>query len=149
MSALSTLAADALLVVVAGDRLDPLLDAALAGPLEDAIAQGDFQLKAGRTLYLHRLQGVKAPRVVVSAAAGVTPKAFKAAVAQGLAALKNTGARRVGIAAAGFEVDASHAEAVVAAAFDAVYVYRHTKPSAPPPAALDTALLLTDKGHAK
>ena len=68
LSALSTLAADALLVVVAGDRLDPLLDAALAGPLEDAIAQGDFQLKAGRTLYLHRLQGVKAPRVVVSAA---------------------------------------------------------------------------------
>jgi leucyl aminopeptidase len=149
LSALSTLSADALLVVVAGDSLDPLLDAAIAGPLADAIAHGDFQLKAGRTLYLHRLPGVKAPRVVISASAGTTPKAFKAAVAQGLAALKTTGARRVGIAAVGLEVDASHAEATVGAAFDAVYVYRHTKPSAPPAPALEAALFLTDKGHAK
>lgn len=149
LSALSTLAADALVLVVVGDSVDTQLDAALAGPVADAIAQGDFQLKAGRSLYLHRPAGVKAARVVVVAAGGATAKAFKAAAGAGLAALKQSGARRVAVAAAGLAPDASHAEALATAAFDATYVYRHTKPSAPPASALDTVVLVTDKGHAK
>jgi leucyl aminopeptidase len=149
LTALSSLNADALLLVVAGDSLDTKLDPKLAAPIDDAIAQGDFVLKAGRTLYLHRQPGVRAGRVVLAAASGTSPKAFKSAVASGLAALKHTGAKHVGVAAAGIELDASHAEALVAAALDATYVYRHTKPSAPPAAALATVTLVTDKVHAK
>jgi len=149
LTTLSSLNVDALLLVVAGDALDAKLDKKLGASIEDAIAQGDFQLKAGRTLYLHRLQGVRAARVVVSAASGASPKAFKAAVAQGLAALKHTGAKHVGVAAAGVELDASHAEALVAAALDATYVYRHTKPSAPPAPLVSAVTVVVDKGQAK
>ena len=148
-SGLSSLNVEALLLVVAGEALDNTLDPRLMAPIEDAIAQGDYQLKAGRTLYLHRPQGVRVPRVAVSAAASAAPKAFKAAVAKGLAVLKDTGARTVAVMLVGGEVDASHAEAVVAASLDATYVYRHTKPSAPAASALDTVVLVTDKTHAK
>lgn len=148
-SGLSSLNVDALLLVVAGDTLDAGFDARLAAPIEEAVAQGDFQLKAGRTLYLHRPQGIRVPRVAVTAAASATPKAFKTALAKGFALLKDTGARTVGVVLVGGEVDASHAEALVAASLDATYVYRHTKPSAPADAAITTVVLVTDKLHAK
>ena len=64
---------DALLVVVAGDAADAALDAPLATALADALAQGDFQLKAGKTVYLHRPAGVKAARVVFAAAGAGRP----------------------------------------------------------------------------
>jgi len=149
LTTLSSLNVDALLLVVAGDALDTPLDEKLKAPIEDAIAQGDFQLKAGRTLYLHRLPGVRAGRVVVSAAPDASPKAFKAAVAQGMAALKHTGAKRVGVAAWGVEPEAAHAEALVAAALDATYVYRHTKPSAPPAPVTTAVTLVVDKAQVK
>ncbi len=149
LTTLSSLNVDALLLVVAGDALDTPLDEKLKAPIEDAIAQGDFQLKAGRTLYLHRLPGVRAGRVVVSAAPDASPKAFKAAVAQGMAALKHTGAKRVGVAAWGVEPEAAHAEALVAAAVDATYVYRHTKPSAPPAPVTTAVTLVVDKAQVK
>ena len=60
LTALSSLNADALLLVVAGDSLDTKLDPKLAAPIDDALAQGDFVLKAGRTLYFHRQPGVRA-----------------------------------------------------------------------------------------
>ena len=72
-SALANLAFDALVVVLVGDVVDPGLDPALAGLIDDAIALGDFQLKAGKTLYLHRVAGVQAPRVVMSAAGAASP----------------------------------------------------------------------------
>ena len=149
LTTLSSLNVDALLLVVAGDALDTPLDEKLKAPIEDAIAQGDFQLKAGRTLYLHRLPGVRAGRVVVSAAPDASPKAFKAAVAQGMAALKHTGAKRVGVAAWGVEPEAAHAEALVVAALDATYVYRHTKPSAPPAPVTTAVTLVVDKAQVK
>ena len=89
--ALSGIATDALLVVVHGDAVDAALDPAIAAIVKDALAHGDFQLKPGRTLYLHRPQGLKAARLVVSAAAGPGGKAFKTAVANGLQALRNDG----------------------------------------------------------
>ena len=52
---LSSLAADALLLVLAGEAVDASLDTKLSSALSDALAQGDFKLKAGRSLYLHRL----------------------------------------------------------------------------------------------
>jgi hypothetical protein len=44
-----------------------------------AVAEGDFAFEAGRTLYLHRLAGMKAARVVVAAAGDGSPAAWYAA----------------------------------------------------------------------
>jgi leucyl aminopeptidase len=147
---LSSLTADALLVVLAGEAIDAALDAKLAAPLNDALAQDDFKLQAGRSLYLHRPSGVKAPRVLAAAAGAQTVKAFKAAVVQGLNQLKGLGAQHVAVAfVGGGELDDQHAEAVATAAADATYLYRHTKPSAPPASGLNKLTLVCTKGQAK
>ncbi len=144
--ALSGLSADALLVVTHGDAIDPTLDAPIASALKDAVAHGDLQLKSGRTLYLHRPAGVKASRLVVSVASGPSVKAFKTAIANGFAQLKGLGAKHVAVALGhGGEVTEQHAEALVTAAHDAVYVYRHTKPSAPGASAMSKFSLVCDK----
>ncbi len=131
IATLSTLAADTLIIVVAGEQADPALDPVLRQVLEAAVRSGDFQFKAGRTLYLHRCAGVKASRVVFSAAANASPKAFRAALSAALAVLKQGGAKQVAVALCGGTAGAAHAEAMVTCALDATYVYRHTKPSAP------------------
>jgi leucyl aminopeptidase len=147
---LATTVADALLLVVVGDRVDAALDAPIAGLLNDAVAHGDLVLKKGKSLYLHRPAGVKAARLVVGVAADVSAKAFKAAVAQGLAQLKGTGAKHVAVGYSGAAtLSAEHAEAAVAAAGDATYVYRHTKPSAPAAPPLSRLTLLCAKADAK
>jgi leucyl aminopeptidase len=140
---LAAVACDALLLIVAGETVDAALPAPLSALLRDALAQGDLTLKAGKSLYLHRPAGVKAARVVFAVAGKPSAKAFKAAVAQGLAAVKGTGAKHLAVAFAGEgEWCAEHAEAVVAAVGDATYVYRHTKPSAPAAGALARLTLL-------
>jgi leucyl aminopeptidase len=149
-AALAKLPADALLLVVGSETLNEDLDPALSKPIRDAIASGDFEIKAGRTIYLHKLAGVKAPRVIVVAATAATPKAFKAAVCAGLKELKGAHAKHVAVAlvSAGELTDA-HAEAMVCAAMDAVYVYRHTKPSAPKASALAGVSLVCGKAEAR
>ena len=62
------LAADAWLVVVAGEQVPAGLDPALAQAAQDVIAQGDFALKPGKLALLRQVAGVKAPRVVFAAA---------------------------------------------------------------------------------
>jgi len=129
---LVAVAADALLVVVVGGRVPHSLDKGLAALLADAVAQGDFEFKPARCLYLHRPAGVKAARLAFVAAADESAKAFKAAVSSALAALKPLGVTHLAVARAGGGVlHETHAEALVGAVVDAVYVYRHTKPSAP------------------
>ncbi len=129
---LSTLACDALLVVVAGTMVPAGLDKSLAALLDDAVKHGDFEFKAGRCLYLHRPAGLKAARLAYVAAADGSAKALKAAIAAGLSQLKALGVAEVAVASVGGEaLTAAHAQALVAAVGDAVYVYRHTKPSAP------------------
>ncbi|HMC16747.1 MAG TPA: leucyl aminopeptidase [Albitalea sp.] len=144
--ALSGLSADALVVVTHGDAIDLSLDAAVASLVKDAVGAGDLQLKGGRTMLLHRPAGVKAPRLVVSVAANATVKAFKTALASGLAQIKGLGAKHVAVALghAG-EVTEQHAEALVTAAHDATYVYRHTKPSAPSASLMNKFSLVCDK----
>jgi len=147
---LSSLTADALLLVLAGESIDAALDAKLATPLNEAVAVEDLKLKAGRSLYLHRVPGVKAPRVVAAAMGGSGVKAFKAAVLHGMNQLKGMGAQHVVVAlVGGAELDEQHAEAVVTAAADATYLYRHTKPSAPQPSKLAKLTLVCSKGQAK
>ncbi len=149
-AALSKLSADALLVIVGHETLNEDLDPALAGPIRDLIASADFEIKAGRTLFLHKLAGVKAPRVVLAAASGATPKAFKAAVASGIQQLRHASVKHVAVvmASAGGLTDA-HAEALVCAVADATYVYRHTKPSAPKATPLATVSLVCGKLEAR
>jgi leucyl aminopeptidase len=147
---LAALTCDALVLVVCGDAADPGLDAALRARLDDALAQGDLELKAGKSLYLHRPAGVRAARVVFAAAGGSSVKAFKAAVANGLKLVKDSGAKHVAVGLAGAAaLNDAHAEAVVTAAREAVYTYRHTKPSAPAPSKVDKVSVLCAKADAK
>ncbi|HMO44602.1 MAG TPA: leucyl aminopeptidase [Rubrivivax sp.] len=124
--------ADALLLVVGEGCTPASLGKALGGALEQALQDGDLAYKAGRTLYLHGVAGVKAARVVFAAAAAPAPKAFRAALVAGLGLLKGGGARQVLVASALPQPLAeAHAQLLPAAVAEALYVYRHTKPSAP------------------
>ena len=148
--ALADLACDALVLVVAADAVDAALDARLAAALSDAVSGGDLAMKKGKALYLHRPAGVRAARLVFAVAGGASAKAFKAAVVQGLAHLKGLGAKHVAVGLAGDgALSAAHAEALVAAAAEATYVYRHTKPSAPADGAMAKFTLLCSKADAK
>ncbi len=147
---LSKLPVDALLVVVVGPSVPTTLDKPLNALLRDAVKQGDFEIKAGRCLYVHRPAGVKAARLAFVAAADGSAKAFKAAVATGLSQLKALGVAGLAVASTNGEaLTAAHAEALVAAASDAVYVYRHTKPSAPAAPRLVNVSLVAAKGQLK
>ena len=140
-------AADALLVLVAGQEMPGDLDGVLAETLAAAIKQGDFTLKAGQTLYAHQLAGVKAARVVFAHAGDGSAKALRKAVAAGLAPIKSGGAGHLVVAAAGLAWTDAHAEAVVAAVADTLYVYRHTKPSAPAESRLRSVGLVCSKAE--
>jgi leucyl aminopeptidase len=142
---LASIATDALLVIVVGNKVPAALDKALAALLADAVAQGDFEFKPNRCLYLHRPVGVKAARLAFVSAPQATPKAVKAAAAAGLATLKALGVCQLAVAQSGGALDAASAEALVAAVGDAVYVYRHTKPSAPAAPRLAGVKVLADK----
>ena len=146
--ALAGVAADALLLVLQAEDTVAGLDGAVAALVADALKAGDLQAKAGRTLYVHRPAGLKATRLVLSIAAAATPKAFKKAVAVALAQVKGLGVRHLAVAAP-FALAADHAEALVTAAADATYVYRHTKPSAPEDSRLGKLTLLCAKSDAK
>jgi leucyl aminopeptidase len=138
------------LVLIAGDAIDPNLAAPLATLIARAVADGDLALKKGKTLYLHRPLGVAATRVVVSVAGDSSAKAFKAAVVHGLAAVKSSGAKTIGIAAAnGAVLTDAHAEAAVTATADASYLYTHSKPSAPAPWQPKSVTLYCRKADAK
>jgi leucyl aminopeptidase len=149
LDTLASVACDALLVVVAGDKADRTLDATLAKLLADAVSHGEFECKRGKTVLLHRPAGVKAARVVFAACGAPTPKSLKAAFAAGIGQLKGGGSKHVAVAVGGAEVGAEQAEALVAAVGETTYVYRHTKPSAPAPGALERVSLLCGKAAAK
>jgi leucyl aminopeptidase len=124
--------ADALLLVVGEGTSPDALGKALGSALSGALKEGDLAYKAGRCLYLHGLSGVKASRVVFAAASGSSAKAFRAAVVAGLGQVKGGGARHLVVASALPQpIDAAQAQLLAGAVSEAVYVYRHTKPSAP------------------
>jgi leucyl aminopeptidase len=146
---LSGVAADALLVVVIGDAAGSGGDDPLGKALKAALADGDFAPKAGQVLYLHRVAGVKAGRVVLAWAPDVTPKALRRAVAGGVAAVKGGGTRHLAVAVAGGELAAAQAEAMVSAVTDATYLYRATKPSAGEDPKLARASVVCARGDEK
>ena len=135
--------ADALLLVVGEGTSPEALGKALGGALSRALKEGDLAYKAGRNLYLHGLSGVKAGRVVFVAAADASPKAWRNALSAGLGALKSGAARSVAIASTLPQpLTEAHAQLLAPTLRDVTYVYRHTKPSAPPASKLSRVALL-------
>ncbi len=147
-SAWAQVAADALLVVVVYGSATHSLAPALAELFNAVVADGDLELKAGRTAYLARPAGVRAARLVFSIAKDGSAKAFKSAVAAGLAVVKPLGVEHLAVGFVGAEPGAAHAEALVTCAADAAYLYRHTKPSAQKPPKLKALSMLADKSAA-
>jgi leucyl aminopeptidase len=142
------LVTDALLVVLCGDAPPAELEAPLAEVLAAAIKDGDFACKPGQSLYAHRVTGVKASRVMFVHAGDGSLKSWRKAVSLGVAHLKAGGSKTLAVAAAGgAELSAAHAEALVLAAEDAVYLYRATKPSAAPAPKLRTVVLACAKAQ--
>ncbi|WP_416136149.1 leucyl aminopeptidase [Aquabacterium sp. A7-Y] len=150
LASLADIAADALVFVLpAGGDAAPDLGGPLGRHLQDALALGGLQLKAGRTLCLYQPEGVAARRLVWSVAADTGPKAFRAAVHAGISALKGQPVEHLAVASAvSLPLGAAHAEALVAAAGDATYVYRHTRPGAEPAWALARVTLLQQDADA-
>ncbi|MDH4289012.1 MAG: leucyl aminopeptidase [Aquincola sp.] len=143
---LGAVIADALLVVVVGTSVPPSLDKTLGALLGDAVAQGDFEFKPNRVLYIHRPAGCQVARLTLVCAPNPTPTAFKAAVACGLAAIKAFGVTALAVARVGGDaMTDAHAEALAAAVGDAVYLYRHTKPSAPAAPRLTRVVLVSGR----
>jgi leucyl aminopeptidase len=138
LNSLAGVGADALIVVLGGEVLPKALDAAVA-------------LKAGQALTLLQAEGIKAPRLVLAASGKTTLAAARAALAAGLAQIKSRGAVSAAVVFAGFEAEAAEAlaEQTALAATDAVYVYRHTKPSAPAAPKLAKLALLVGKAELK
>ena len=127
----SKLVTDALVVIVPPETSTWRLPAAVRKLIDDAVAQGDLALKAGRTLYVHRPSGLKTPRLLIAVAADGSGKAWRKALGAAFGHLKGSGAERAALVWAGAgEPDGAMAEAAACLAEDAVYVYRHTKPSA-------------------
>ncbi|MFG6466396.1 leucyl aminopeptidase [Roseateles sp. BYS87W] len=151
LEALAGVGADALVVVLGGDALPKGLDAVVAKQVQSAVKLGDFALKAGQALTLTQADGVKAPRLVLVASGKTTLSAARAALAQGLAQIKSRGAVSAAVAFAGFDASLVEAlaEQTAVTASDAVYVYRHTKPSAPAAPKLAKVALLVGKADTK
>jgi leucyl aminopeptidase len=145
-SGLAGLPADALLVVLGTAAAVDSLDKPLADELGRAIKDGDFECKGGQVLYAHRVTGVKASRVVFAYAVDTSPRGLRKAVAAGVSLVKAGGAKLLTIAPAGFgNLTSAHAQALVAAVSDSLYVYRETKPSAPAAAKLSAVHVVCDK----
>ncbi len=145
---LAGVGADALLVVLAGTSAPAGLGEPLDGLVAAAVKDGDLALKAGQLLYAHRVAGVKAGRVAVVCAGDASAKALRKAVGVALAQLKGGGTRQLAVAVCGGgELTAAHAEALVAAVHDGLYVYRETKPSAPAASRLQGVTVVCSKAE--
>jgi leucyl aminopeptidase len=149
-AALADLDVEALALVVTGDSIDAGLAPALRTLLDEAVTAGDLVLAKGKSLYLFRPAGIKAGRVAVAVAADDSPKAFRAALATALAPLKTSGARTVAVGRAdGRPFGDRHAEAAVLAVFEAAYLYRHSKPSAPAAWSPESVTILSSRADTK
>ena len=149
--AVGRLGIDALLLLVVGDKLPTGLDEPLAQALADALAWGDLVLKPGKAAYLRQVAGLKTPRLTVAVAADASPKALKTAAAAGIALLKGLPIKQLAVQVVGSDpLGTAQAEAVAAAACDAVYLYRSTKPSAAAaPTLARLTLLVASKAEAQ
>jgi leucyl aminopeptidase len=146
---IAAIATDALLVVLPSTEVPADIDPAVGALLGDVVKSGDLALKAGSVLSLHAPAGLKARRLVFAVAGDAGVKAWRKAVAAGVAALKGGGASTMTVALVGAaDPSAEHAEALVTTFADALYVYRATKPSAPAASKLSAVSLLASRAAA-
>ena len=139
--------ADALMIVLAADADPGLLDKPLAALWKGLCAAGELELKAGKCVLVLQPAKVQASRVVFCVAASASAKAMAKAFSAGLALLKGGGTRTLHVAVLASESPTpAQAEALAVTAQDAVYLYRHTKPSAPAAPALDRVSLVCPAG---
>ena len=137
--------AEALLVVLPAGSVPAGLDRTLGKLVQALVGAGDLELTPGKTIMLHRAPRVAAPRLVFSVAADGSARSLLKAVLAGLALLKAGGTRHLAVGVPGLPGTCDdHAEALALAAHEAVYLYRHTKPSAPPAPVLAKVTLLCD-----
>jgi leucyl aminopeptidase len=139
---------DAVALLLPVKREDWRVCAELAALIDDAVASGDLKLEAGKSLYVHRPVGLKSARLYLAVVGEGGAKTFKRA-AQALAGqVKSAPVKTLNLAWAGTTVlGADTVEAIVSAFADAVYLYRHTKPSAPAAPALRTLSLAAPKAE--
>ena len=151
LDGLAGVGADALIVVLGGEALPQGLDAVVAKHAQAAIKLGDFALKGGQALTLTQAEGIKSPRLVLAVSGKTTLAAARAALAAGLGQIKSRGAVSAAVVFAGFDAGLTEAlaEQTALAATDAVYLYRHTKPSAPAASKLAKLTLLVGKAGQK
>ncbi|MEO0002861.1 MAG: hypothetical protein RLZZ22_553, partial [Pseudomonadota bacterium] len=124
-------ATPALLLMLPADASAWQLPPVLSDLVHDAVRAGDLELKPGKVLYVHRPAGLKAARLVLVVSADDSVKAVRRAAAAALAAIKSGGAAQAVLAWGGATaLGAAQAEAAVVALAEALYTYRHTKPSA-------------------
>ena len=146
-SSWSRVDADALMIVLAADADPGLLDKPLAALWKGLCAAGELELKAGKCVLVLQPAKVQASRVVFCVAASASAKAMAKAFSAGLALLKGGGTRTLHVAVLASESPTpAQAEALAVTAQDAVYLYRHTKPSAPAAPALDRVSLVCPAG---
>jgi leucyl aminopeptidase len=146
---LSSVSTSALLLILVGEQVPAGLDKPLAQLIQDAVNHGDLELKAGKTLYVHRPAGLRTARLVVACAADASPKAVRTALNAGFAAFKSLGGESITVAlTAKTGWTEALAELVPMSVADATYLYSHTKPSAPKPKVLATVSLAVAKQDA-
>jgi len=151
LDALAGAGADALVVVLGGEALPKGLDAVVTRHAQASIKLGDFALKGGQAITLTHAEGVKAPRLVLAASGKTSLAAARSALAAGLAQIKSRGVVSAAVAFAGYDAGMTESlvEQAALAGTDAVYVYRHTKPSAPAAPKLAKLALLVGKADVK
>jgi leucyl aminopeptidase len=126
----AALAADALLVLVHESSVSSPEKGALATLAAQALASGDLEAGAGKSLACYRVPGIKASRVLLVGVGNGKPAAVRQAVAAGVNALRQPGVRKLVLWLGGLEVAAASVSAAVQACAEASYVYTRTKPSA-------------------
>jgi leucyl aminopeptidase len=145
---LARVSADTLMLVLVGAEPKDhaaALEAPLAEALSAALDDGELQAKSGQAVMLHRVVGVKARRLVLAIAADSSAKAWRKALSAGLALVKGGGTSKLVVAAVGEIAAQPAAQTLVAAVSEATYLYRHTKPSAPPASKLASVSLIVAK----
>ena len=141
-----TAALDALLVLVPDGLETPKgrADSALATFVAQAHGAGDFDTAVGKWLSAYRIEGVKAPRVLLVGAGDGSAGAVRRAVTAAMGQIKGAKVKKVGVVLSLLAAGAGQVHAAVMASADALYTFTTTKPSAKPSAVQSVLVGVSD-----
>jgi leucyl aminopeptidase len=123
------LATDALLVLVP-DALDTDSPGALSDLVREASASGHLEAGTAKSLAGFRVNGIKAPRVLLVRSGNGSATSVRKAVLAGAAALKQPDVRKLALLFMGSNPAGAALSAAVQACAEASYTFTTTKPSA-------------------